>query len=104
MAPATEDQQANTFTTEAHPEEFIVMGNKLTDAQRAADICPDCGSDPDEPKTHRVTCRRLGMSPLLLAITSADGTRPTHGELQCGPPWRDWPEGVEPVNPIAEAH
>lgn len=52
------------------------MGNKLTDAQRAATECPDCVSDPHDQMLHTSGCRRVDMG----------------AEIQCGPPWSDWPE------------
>lgn len=76
------------------------MGNKLTDAQKDATPCPDCDMDPNDPSLHLSSCRRvaMGMPP--------DKGGPPAGtpDLQCGPPWLDWPEGIEPVNPIASQH
>lgn len=63
------------------------MRNKLTDAERAAPECPDCGGD-----SHGNTCRRLAM-----------GTQGGRLDIQTGPPWNDWPDGLAPVNPLAKA-
>lgn len=62
------------------------MGNKLSDEQRQAQACPDCHA-----LSHGNTCRRLAM-----------GTEGGRLDLQCGPPWSDWPEGLDPVNPLAK--
>jgi hypothetical protein len=67
------------------------MNNKLTIQQRSAEDCPDCGEDPDDPRMHRVSCRRIGMASV------------GHEELQVGPPWHDWPDDVDPINPRATA-
>lgn len=64
------------------------MGNKLTPAQRAATKCPDCDLDPHDQTLHTSACRRVAMG----------------AEIQCGPPWNDWPDDLKPVNPIAAAH
>ncbi len=62
------------------------MGNKLTSTERDADVCPDCHGD-----SHETTCRRMAMA------------HAGRADLQCGPPWNDWPEGLDPVNPLAKA-
>lgn len=75
------------------------MGNKLTDAQRRAIPCPDCGNATIKPPEHDVTCRRIAME-----MPDSNGGPPLavrRLKLQCGPPWSDWPEDVEPVNPRA---
>lgn len=53
------------------------MSNQLTQQQRDAADCPDCGNDPDDNTLHRDGCRRIDHD--------ADG-------LQFGPPWQDWPD------------
>lgn len=80
------------------------MPNQLTDAQRSAPVCPDCGDNPDEFGSHLPTCRRIAMAmPVPIGPDRSEWSDPTL-DLQCGPPWADWPEGVEPVNPLAQVH
>lgn len=62
------------------------MSQHLNDRQRAAQTCPDC-----HELAHTNTCRRLAM-----------GTEANRVDLQCGPPWTDWPDWVKPVNPLAK--
>jgi hypothetical protein len=30
------------------------------------------------------------------------GTEGGRADLQTGPPWTDWPDGLKPVNPLAK--
>lgn len=59
---------------------------KLTDVEKETEQCPDCHA-----LSHTNTCRRLAM-----------GTEGGRIDLQTGPPWNDWPEGLKPVNPLAK--
>lgn len=79
-----------------------MSNNKLTEAQRLADVCPDCEFDPAEPDYHRATCRRIAMSmPSALGGPDRSAWPDPELDLQLGPPWADWPDGVNPVNPLA---
>lgn len=51
----------------------------LTEAQRNAIECPDCGFDEVDRSLHKSSCRRVARSV----------------DLQCGPPWNDWPDGPD---------
>lgn len=72
-------------------DEMVAMSNKLTEQQRLARECPDCGDGPTgEFQMHWPECRRVANGQAILGASFKEFDGET--QVQCGPPWNDWPD------------